>query len=149
MTSQVNLNDPAVTVQLLALNAVVGVVGHVSPSGQLDSVGITCALCHSTVDDSLGSGVGRRLDGWPNRDLDVGAIIALSGVLNDTQRTLFRSWGPGKFDPRLQAFDGRGFVALNTTTFPVMIPPAYGLRGVGFETFTGDGPISTGTTTSV
>jgi len=25
---------------------------------------------------------------------------------------------------------------------PVLIPPAYGLRGVGFETYTGDGPIS-------
>jgi len=139
---QVDLNDPAVTVQLLALDAVVGVVGRVSPSGNVESLGITCALCHSTVDDSFTGGIGRRLDGWPNRDLDVGGIIALSGVLTDTQRGVFNSWGAGKFDPRLQAFDGTGFIELIPTTFPVVIPPAYGLRGVDFETFTGDGPIS-------
>ena len=142
MDGQINLNDPAVTAQLLALDAVVGVVGRVNASGEVESIGITCALCHSTVDDSFAAGIGRRLDGWPNRDLDVGAIIALSGVLTDAQRALFNSWGPGKFDPRLQAFDGTGFISLNATTFPVVIPPAYGLRGIGFETFTGDGPIS-------
>jgi hypothetical protein len=139
---EIDRNDPAVTVQLLALNAVVGVIGRVSDTGHLESIGITCALCHSTVDNSLVSGIGRRLDGWPNRDLNVGAIIALSPVLNDDQRAVFNSWGPGKYDPRLQAFDGINLIPLNSPTLPVVIPPAYGLRGVGFETFTGDGPIS-------
>ena len=142
IAGQINLNDPAVTAQLLSFNAVVGVMARVSPSGTIDSLGVTCALCHSTVDDSLTAGVGRRLDGWPNRDLNVGAIVALSGVLTDTQRAVFLSWGPGMYDPRLQAFDGTGFISLNPTTFPVVIPPAYGLRGVGFETFTGDGSVS-------
>ena len=137
----VNLEDPAVTVSLLELNAVVGLVARVS-GGRVETVGITCALCHSTVDDSLTAGVGRRLDGWPNRDLNVGGIIAMSPALNDTQRGVFNSWGRGKFDPRLQAFDGDSFIMLNEDTFPVMIPPAWELRDVGFETYTGDGPIS-------
>jgi hypothetical protein len=135
------LNDPAATLLLLQLNAVVGVKGTVS-GGTLTSIGVTCALCHSTVDNSFTTGVGRRLDGWPNRDLDVGAIVALSPVLTDDQRDVFTSWGPGKFDPRLQAFDGTQFIPLNSPTLPVVIPPAYGLRRVRFETFTADGPIS-------
>jgi hypothetical protein len=139
---QVKLDDPAVTIQLLELNAVVGVIGRVSGGGHLKSVGVTCALCHSTVDNSLTAGIGRRLDGWPNRDLNVGAIVALSPVLSAEQKAVFNSWGPGKFDPRLQAFDGTNLISLNNPTLPVMIPPAYGLQGVGFETFTGDGPIS-------
>jgi hypothetical protein len=139
---QIDLNDPAVTIQLLALNAIVGVAGRVNSAGTLESVGITCALCHSIVDNSVTAGVGRRLDGWPNRDLNVGAIIALSPVLSDDQRAVFNSWGAGKFDPRLQAFNGTDLIPLNSSTLPVLIPPAYGLRGVGFETFTGDGPIS-------
>jgi hypothetical protein len=138
----VDLDSPAVTLQLLSVNAVVGVIGRIGESGALESVGVTCALCHSTVDDSLMPGIGRRLDGWPNRTLNVGAIVALSPVLTPAEKTLFMSWGPGKYDPRLHAFDGRGFIPLNGTTLPVVIPPAYGLRGVGFETFTGDGPIS-------
>ena len=138
---QVNLNDPAVTIQLLSLNAVVGLIGHVG-NGALESVGIACALCHSTVDNSLVSGIGHRLDGWPNRDLDVGAIVALSPVLTEEQKAVFNSWKPGTFDPRLQAFDGTGFIPLNSPTLPVVIPPAYGLQRVGFETVTGDGPIS-------
>lgn len=138
----VDLDDPAVTKLLLQLDAVVGVKGDVTTAGELRSIGITCALCHSVVDDSLDTGIGRRLDGWPNRDLNVGEIIALSPVLTDAQRAVFRSWGKGKFDPRLQAFDGTQLVSLNPTTFPVLIPPAYGLRGVGFETYTGDGPVS-------
>ena len=138
---QVDLNDPAVTLQLLQLNAVIGVKGTVT-NGQLTSIGVTCALCHSQVDDSLTKGIGHRLDGWPNRDLNVGAIIALSPVLTSAQRAVFTSWGPGKYDPRLQAFDGTQFIALNRSTLPVVIPPAYGLRRVGFETFTGDGPVS-------
>lgn len=139
---EVDLNDPAVTVQLLSLNAVVGVIGRVNDAGALESIGITCALCHSTVNDSLAAGVGRRIDGPANRSLDVGAIVALSPALTDDQRAVFNSWGPGRFDPRLQAFDGTTLISLNSTTVPVMIPPIYGLRGVGFETFTGDGPIS-------
>ena len=138
---KVDLNDPAVTLQLLSANAVVGVVGKVA-AGKLESVGVTCALCHSTVDNSLTAGVGKRLDGWPNRDLNVGAIIALSPVLNDEQRAVFKSWGPGKYDPRLQAFDGAQLRPLNKSSLPVVIPPAYGLQNVPFETFTGDGPIS-------
>ena len=136
------LNDPAVTLDLLRLDAVVGVIGRVSQSGTLESVGVTCALCHSTVDDSLASGVGRRLDGWPNRSLNVGAIVALSPVLSGAQKAVFTSWGPGKYDARLQAFNGSGFIELNRSTEPTVIPPAYGLRHVGFETFTADGPIS-------
>jgi hypothetical protein len=135
------LDNPAVTLQLLEADAVIGVKGRVV-NGQLASIGITCALCHSAVDDSFAPSIGRRLDGWPNRDLDVGAIIALSPVLTDAQRDVFKSWGPGKFDPRLQMFDGTQLVSLNPTTLPVVIPPAYGLRQVGFETFTADGPIS-------
>jgi hypothetical protein len=137
----VDLDDPATTLLLLRLNAVVGVKGRVT-GNQLTSIGITCALCHSVVDDSLAPGIGHRLDGWPNRDLDVGRIVSLSPVLTDAQRDVFRSWGPGKFDPRLQMFDGTQLVSLNPTTLPVVIPPAYGLRLVGFETFTADGPIS-------
>ena len=141
----VNLNDPAVTRQLLALNAVVGVVGKVSADGAaLESIGITCAFCHSTVDSSLAPGIGRRLDGWPNRSLNVGAIIALSPVLTSAQKAVFTGpgWGPGKYDPRFHAFDGTTFIEVNRSSFPVVIPPAYGLQLVNFETFTGDGPIS-------
>jgi mono/diheme cytochrome c family protein len=127
-----DLNDPATTVELIRLNAVVGVVGKVT-GGQLKSVGITCALCHSTVDDSVTTGVGNRLDGWANRDLDPGAIIALSPVLTAAQKAIYNSWGPGKYDARFN-IDG--------ISLPAVIPPAFGLQGVGFETFTGDGPIS-------
>jgi len=138
---QVNLDDPAVTIELLKLNAVVGVIGKVvGPSNTLKSVGITCALCHSTVDDSIAPGIGRRLDGWPNRTLNVGAIVALSpAVLN---KAPFLSWGPGKFDARLQIFNGKTIQSLNSPTDPVVIAPAFGLKGVGFETYTGDGVIS-------
>jgi hypothetical protein len=134
----VDLSDPAVTVELLRLNAVVGVMGKVD-EGRLVSVGITCALCHSTVDNSLTAGIGNRLDGWPNRDLDVGTIVGLSPAIPDDA---FSSWGPGKYDPRDHAFDGTNLIQLNSPTLPVVIPPAYGLRGVGFETYTADGSIS-------
>jgi mono/diheme cytochrome c family protein len=139
---QVDLNDPAVTIELLRLNAVVGVMGKVDDLGQLTRVGITCALCHSTVDNSLAAGIGRRLDGWPNRDLNVGAILGLSPTLPDTLKAEFSTWGPGKYDPRHHAFDGMNIIPLNSPTLPVLIPPAYGLQGVGFETYTGDGSIS-------
>src|SRR5215213_5339565 len=127
-----DLNSPATTVELIKLNAVVGVVGTVRGT-QLKSVGITCALCHSTVDNAVTTGVGNRLDGWPNRDLNPGAIIALSPAITAGQKAIYNSWGPGRFDPRFNVDGING---------PVLIPPAYGLRGVGFETYTGDGPIS-------
>jgi hypothetical protein len=138
---QVNLNDPAVTIQLLKLNAIVGVVGKVvGTNNQLATIGVTCALCHSTVDNSVTTGIGKRLDGWPNLSLNVGAIIALSPALTD--KSPYNSWGPGTYDARFHAFDGRQFIPLNSPSLPTVIPPAYGLQGVGFETFTGDGPIS-------
>jgi mono/diheme cytochrome c family protein len=138
----VDVKDPAVTIELLRLNAVVGVKGTVNESGQLTTVGVTCALCHSSVDDSLAPGIGRRLDGWANRDLNVGAIVALSPVLSDATKAEFRKWGAGKYDPRHHAFDGINITPLNRPSLPVLIPPIYGLKGVGFETYTADGPIS-------
>jgi hypothetical protein len=138
---QVDLTDPAVTVELVRLNAVVGIKGSVQ-QGQLTTVGITCALCHSTVDDSFAPGIGRRLDGWANTDLNVGAIVALSPALDDATKAEFRTWGPGKYDPRHHAFDGTNIIPLNSPSLPVVIPPAYGLKAVEFETYTGDGPIS-------
>ena len=138
----VDLTNPAVTVDLLSLNAVVGVKGVVDEAGRLTSVGVTCALCHSTVDDSFAPGIGTRLDGWANIDLDVGRIVSLSPAIDDSLKTEFRTWGPGKYDPRHHAFDGMNLMILNTPSLPVVLPPIYGLRGVGFETFTADGPIS-------
>jgi len=130
---RVNLNDPAVTVALLQLNAVVGVKGEVDANGVLQRVGITCALCHSTVDNSFTAGIGRRLDGWANRDLDPGKIIALSPTLTAAQKAVYNSWGPGMYDPRFN-IDGKNV--------PVVIPPAFGLRNVAREIYTGDGPVS-------
>ena len=140
--SRVNLDDPAVTMLLLRQNAVVGVKGGFSRSGQLESIGVTCALCHSTVDDSLTKGIGRRLDGWAATDLNVGAIVALSPALDSATKAEFNKWGPGKYDPRHHAFDGDRIVPLNSPSLPVVIPAIYGLRGVDFETYTADGPIS-------
>jgi mono/diheme cytochrome c family protein len=128
-----DLNSPATTVALLKLNAVVGLQGTVETiNGQdtLTRVGITCALCHSTVNNSAASGIGQRLDGWPNLDLNPGAIIALSPALTDAQKAVYNSWGPGKYDARYN-FDG-----LND---PAVIPPAYGLEGINSVTYTGDG----------
>jgi cytochrome c5/mono/diheme cytochrome c family protein len=139
---QVDLSNPAVTVELLRLNAVVGLKGAVSNTGQLTSVGITCALCHSTVDNSLAPGIGKRVDGWANRDLNVGAIVALSPALPDALKAEFRTWGPGKYDPRHHAFDGTNLLPLNSPSLPIVIPSIYGLKNVGFETYTADGPIS-------
>jgi mono/diheme cytochrome c family protein len=133
---QVDLSDPAVTVTLLKLNAVVGVKGTVSAVAgrdRLTRVGITCALCHSTVDNSFAPGIGKRLDGHANRSLNVGAIVALSPVLPASLKQILNSWGPGKYDPRIN-FDGK-----NT---PIVIPPAFGLRNVAKETFTAEGPVS-------
>jgi hypothetical protein len=139
---EVDLTNPAVTVELLRLNAVVGVKGTVNEAGQLTGVGVTCALCHSSVDDSFAPGIGKRLDGWANTDLNVGAIVALSPALDEATKAEFRAWGPGKYDPRHHAFDGTNIIPLNSPSLPIVIPPIYGLSGVGFETFTADGPIS-------
>ena len=133
---KVNLKDPATTVTLLKLNAVVGLKGTVESAGGKDSlvrVGITCALCHSTVDNSFAPGIGQRLDGWPNRDLNVGAIIALSPAITPAQKAVYSSWGPGKYDPRYNQ-DGK--------STPLVLPPAYGLAQVTNETYTAEGPIS-------
>ena len=138
---QVDLHDPAVTVELLRLNAVVGVIGRVR-GGNLTQVGITCALCHSTVDDSFAPGIGHRLDGWANRDLDPGKILSLSPALGDTVKAELVEWGPGRFDPRHHVFDGNAIEILHDDSLPVLIPPIYGLDGVSWETYTADGPIS-------
>jgi hypothetical protein len=129
----ISLTDPATTVALVKLNAVVGIVGTVESVKGKDTItrmGVTCALCHSTVDDSFTKGIGHRLDAFPNSDLNPGAIIALSPALTAEQKAVYMSWGPGKYDPRYN-IDG-----LNG---PVVIPPAYGLLGVHRITVTGDG----------
>ncbi|MFJ4291191.1 hypothetical protein ACIP1U_15600 [Cupriavidus sp. NPDC089707] len=129
----VDLTSPATTVTLLKLNAVVGIKGTVETVNGVDKltrVGITCALCHSTVDNSFAPGIGKRLDGWANRDLNPGAIIALSPAIDAAMKKVFNAWGAGKFDPR-HNIDG--------ISKPVVIPPAYGLAGIHRITFTGDG----------
>lgn len=129
----VDLKSPATTVALLKLNAVVGLKGTVETVNGVDTLtklGITCALCHSTVDNSFAPGIGKRLDGWPNRDLNPGAIIALSPALTPQQKAVFNSWGKGMYDPRFN-LDGQNK--------PVAIAPAFGLLGVHKITFTGDG----------
>jgi len=146
---RVNLDDPATTLALLKLNAVVGVRGTVK-NNTLQSVGITCALCHSTVDDSFAPGIGRRLDGWANRDLNVGAIIALApnlqpvanllGVSQDTVRAVAQSWGPGKFDAEL-FLDGKAFRP-DGKSAATLLPPAFGLVGVNLHTWTGWGSVT-------
>lgn len=134
---KVDLNSPATTVALLKLNAVVGVIGNVDDHGNLRSVGISCALCHSTVNNSIAPGIGSRLDGWPNRDLNPGAIIALSPAVPPAAKAVYNSWGPGRYDPRFNIDHFAG----NHINGPVLIPPAYGLAGVSLETYSGDGPI--------
>ena len=130
----ISLTDPATTVALLKLNAVVGLEGTVETVDGRDTlvrVGTTCALCHSTVDNSFAPGIGSRLDGWQNSDLDPGAIIALSPALSAEQKAVYNSWGPGRYDPRFNQDGVNG---------PVVIPPAYGLLGVNSIIYTGDGP---------
>jgi mono/diheme cytochrome c family protein len=130
----ISLTDPATTVALLKLNAVVGLKGTVETVNGKDTltqVAITCALCHSTVNNSFATGIGARLDGWPNHELNPGAIIALSPALTPEQKAVYNSWGPGKYDPRFN-FDGQNG--------PQVIPPAYGLLGINKITVTGDGP---------
>jgi hypothetical protein len=157
----VNLTSPATTLSLLKLNAVVGITGNFSSSGALQSVGIQCALCHSTVDNALpacpgtlqpnpGTGcIGHRLDGWPNRDLNVGAIVALAPDLSSiatllktdqaSVRNVLMAWGPGKFDAEL-LLDGKGFRP-DGKTAATLIPPAFGLGGVNLHTWTGWGSV--------
>jgi mono/diheme cytochrome c family protein len=130
---KVDLKDPATTVALLKMNAVVGLKAEVDANNHITKLGVTCALCHSTVDDSVQAGIGKRLDGWPNRDLNVGAIIALSPALTAEQKKVYSGWGPGKYDPRYNQ-DGKDN--------PLVIPPAYGLAHVKNETYTAEGPIS-------
>jgi cytochrome c peroxidase len=147
---KVDLDDPATTVALLKMNAVVGVKGFFDKKGTLASLGTTCALCHSTVDDSFAPGIGRRLDGWPNRDLNVGAIVALApnkkpitdllGVDEATVNTVLASWGPGKFDAAL-FFDGKAFRP-DGKSAATLIPPAFGLAGVSLATYTGWGTVT-------
>jgi hypothetical protein len=170
---RVNLDDPAVTLALLRFNAVIGVKGTFSSSDTLQSVGIQCSLCHSTVDNSNpslcfgavvpnpGTGcIGHRLDAWSNRDLNVGAIVALApdlsavagllGVDQEAVRSVLRSWGPGKFDAEL-FLDGKaanpqqvtdGVVTGTNVPGATLIPPAFGLGGVNLHTWTGWGSVS-------
>jgi hypothetical protein len=147
---RIDLQDPAVTVAAIDAGAVLGVSGRRDPSGGLATVGIQCSLCHSTVDDSVAPGVGRRLDGWPNRDLNVGAVVALAPDLSAvadllqtdqaTVRTVLRSWGPGKFDAQL-FLDGKAFRP-DGQSAATLLPAAFGLAGVNLHTYTGWGGIS-------
>jgi Cytochrome c len=130
---KVDLKSPATTVALLKMNAIVGLQATVDANNHITKLGVTCALCHSTVDDAVMPGIGHRQDGWPNRDLNVGAIIALSPALAADKKAVYASWGPGKYDPRYNQ-DGK-----NT---PLVLPPAYGLAQVKNETYTAEGPIS-------
>ena len=147
-SAAINLNDPATTVTLLQLKAVVGVTG-IFTGNTLTSIGIQCALCHSTVDNSFAPGIGHRLDGWANRDLNIGAIIAaapdlsaIASVLQvdqTTVRNVLMHWGQGKFDAEL-LLDGKGFRP-DGKTAATLIPPAFGLGGVNLHTWTGWGSI--------
>jgi hypothetical protein len=145
-----NLNDPKNTLELLKLGAVVGLTGFFDDNRRLESVGIQCALCHATVDDSFAPGIGRQRDGWANRDLNIGAIVALAprlepiaqllGVDVGTVRTVLNSWGPGKFDAEL-LLDGKAFRP-DGKSAATLIPPAFGLAGVNLHTWTGWGSVS-------
>lgn len=144
---EVDLDDPATTLALLKLNAVVGLTGFFNAGGTLRSIGIQCALCHSTVDNSVALGIGVRLDGWANRDLNVGAIVglapemgsvkALLGVNDATLKAVLASWGPGKFDAQV-FLDGKAFRG-DGGSAATLIPPAFGLAGVNLGTSTGFG----------
>ena len=145
---KVNLDDPATTLALLKINAVVGLTGRFDSQGRLNSMGIQCALCHSTVDDSFMPGIGHRLDGWPNRDLNVGGIVALSpnpkpladqlGVDVATLKKVLASWGPGKYDAELNV-DGKA-MRPDGKAAATLIPPAFGLAGVNNHTWSGSRP---------
>jgi hypothetical protein len=146
---RVNLDDPATTLALLKLNAVVGVTGRFDNAGKIRSMGIQCAFCHSTVDNSFAPGIGKRLDGWANRDLNVGVIVSLSpnlsaftdllGVDVATVKKVLTSWGPGRFDALLDK-DGKAFRP-DGGQAGTLIPPAFGLAGVNLHTWTGFGSV--------
>lgn len=146
---KVNLNDPAATLVLLKHNAVLGITGFFNQQGQLRSIGIQCALCHSTVDNSFSFGIGHRLDGWPNRDLNVGGIIALAPNLQviadrlgtdlDTVKKVLLAWGPGKYDAELLE-DGKGFRP-DGNSAATLLPAAFGLAGVNLHTYEGWGSV--------
>ena len=146
---KVNLDDPATTLALLKLNAVVGVTGRFDKAGKIQSMGLQCAFCHSTVDDSFAPGIGKRLDGWANRDLNVGAIVSLApnlkpftdllGVDVATVKKVLASWGPGRFDAELDK-DGKAFRP-DGKQAGTLIPPAFGLAGVNLHTWTGFGSV--------
>jgi hypothetical protein len=142
---KVDMNDPASTVLLLRANAVVGVTAFANPDGAVRSVGVQCALCHSTVDDSFAPGIGQRLDGWANRDLNIGAIVAtapnlepfskLLGVDVATVKAVLNSWGPGRYDAELN-MDGKA-KRPDGKSAATMMPSAFGLAGVNQHTWTG------------
>jgi hypothetical protein len=142
---QVNLDDPATTLALIKLDSVLGVKGTFNQDGSLKSVGLTCAVCHSTVDDAFMPGIGHRLDGWANRDLNVGGVISMApdtsfltqllGVDEATLKKVLASWGPGKFDAELN-LDGKAFRP-DGKPAATLIPPAFGMAGVNNHTWTG------------
>jgi len=146
---KVDLDDPATTIALLKLNAVVGVTAFANRDGSVRSMGIQCAFCHSTVDDSFAPGIGKRLDGWANRDLNVGAIVSLApnlkpftdllGVDTATVKKVLASWGPGRFDAELDK-DGKA-LRPDGKQAGTLIPPAFGLAGVNLHTWTGFGSV--------
>jgi hypothetical protein len=146
---KVDLDDPATTLALIKLDAVLGVKGQFNSDGSMKTMGISCALCHSTVDDAFAPGIGRRLDGWANRDLDVGTIISLApdltvvqnllGVDRPTLNTVLRSWGPGEFDAEV-FLDGKAFRP-DGKPASTLIPPAFGLSGINLHTWTGWGSV--------
>jgi hypothetical protein len=145
----VSLDNPDTTLELLRANAVVGVTGFFDKDGRMTSIGIQCALCHSTVDDSFASGIGRRLDGWPNRDLNIGAIVAAApdlqpmatylGVDQATLRQVLASWGPGKYDAEVNQ-DGKA-ARPDGRSGATLIPAAFGLAGQNLHTYSGWGSI--------
>jgi hypothetical protein len=147
---KVNLDDPATTIALLKLNAVVGVTAFTNPDGSVKSMGIQCAFCHSTVDDSFAPGIGKRRDGWPNRDLNVGAIVSLApnlkpftdllGVDEATLKKVLATWGPGRYDAELDK-DGKA-LRPDGKQAGTLIPPAFGLAGVNLATWTGYGSVT-------
>ena len=140
-----SLEKPETTVALLKANAVIGVTGKFNSDGNLQSIGIQCALCHSSVDDSLSPGIGRRLDGWPNRDLNIGGIVALApnlkayadilGLEEAKLKTILESWGPGKYDAQVNQ-DGKAFRP-DGKSGATLLPAAFGLAGVNLHTYTG------------
>lgn len=147
---KVNLSDPATTIALLQLDAVVGVKGFFDEKKNLKSIGITCAICHSTVDDSFTSGIGHRLDGWPNRDLNVGVIVSLAPNLQPiadrlhtnvtTVKAVLNSWGPGKYDAEIN-IDGKAFRP-DGKSAATLLPAAFGLAGVNLHTYGGWGSVT-------